>query len=124
MATNDKRILIVDDSATVRQLIRMVLGKRPGFTFLEAGDGQQALAKLGQESVDLLITDVNMPNLDGLGLVRAVRGQLKSFIPIIIVTTRGAEADRDKGMELGATAYVTKPVDASALLKTVEAVLA
>jgi len=123
MAT-EKRILIVDDSATVRQLIRMVLGKRSGFAFSEAADGLQALDKLSKEVFDLLITDINMPNLDGLGLIRAVRGEMKSFLPIIIVTTRGLEKDRDRGMELGATAYVTKPVDATALLRTVETLLA
>ncbi len=119
-----KRILIVDDSATMRQLIRMVLQKRPTFEMEEATDGQQALERLGKGGVDLLITDINMPNLDGLALVRAVRTQLKSFIPIVIITTRGGEKDRDKGMELGATAYINKPVDAASMLRTVEKLLA
>lgn len=122
--TQGKRILIADDSATVRQLIRMVLGKRQGLSFTEAADGRLALEKLKAEEFDLLITDINMPNLDGLGLITAVRGEMKSFIPIIIVTTRGLEKDRDRGMELGATAYVTKPVDGSVLLKTVDRLLA
>lgn len=121
--TQGKRILIADDSATVRQLIRMVLGKRQGLSFTEAADGRLALEKLKAQEFDLLITDINMPNLDGLGLITAVRGEMKSFIPIIIVTTRGLEKDRDRGMELGATAYVTKPVDGSVLLKTVDRLL-
>jgi two-component system chemotaxis response regulator CheY len=116
----EKSILIADDSATVRQLIRTVLKKRPGLTFSEANDGQAALEQLTQRPFDLLVTDINMPNLDGLGLVRLVRTRLGSFMPIIIVTTRGGDKDRDRGMELGASAYITKPINASALLKLVE----
>jgi two-component system, chemotaxis family, chemotaxis protein CheY len=123
MGTGDKRILIVDDSATMRQLIRLILAKRPGLAFAEAADGQQALEKLEREAFDLLITDVNMPNLDGLGLIRAVRSRPGRSLPIIIVTTRGGEKDRDRGMELGADAFVAKPLDATTLTREVDSLL-
>ncbi len=113
------RILVVDDSATVRQLIKMVLQKDGAYQLSDAKDGLEALDKLAKGSFDLLLTDVNMPNLDGLGLIAAVRNQLQSSIPIIVVTTRGAEKDRDRGLELGANTYLTKPIDGSALSKAV-----
>jgi DNA-binding response OmpR family regulator len=123
MGAGDKRILIVDDSAIVRQLVRLILARCPGLAFAEAADGQEALELLVRGGIDLLITDVNMPNLDGLGLVRAVRSRPGPPLPIIIITTRGGEKDRDRGMELGADAYVTKPVDASILEEKVNSLL-
>lgn len=117
------RILVVDDSATVRQLIRMVLQKDPTLRLDEAKDGAEALEKVGAGSYDLVLTDVNMPRLDGLGLIGAIRTQLRSTVPIVVVTTRGAEADRDRGLALGADSYLTKPIDGTALLRVVEGTL-
>lgn len=114
-----KKILVVDDSATMRQLIKMVLLKHLPCQITEAQDGLDALGKLKDGVFDLIVTDVNMPRMDGLGLVRSVREVLKLTVPIIIVTTKGAEADRDMGLKLGANAYLTKPINGLQVIKTV-----
>jgi CheY-like chemotaxis protein len=112
----ERHILIVDDSATVRQLTRMLLEKPFGCTVTEAADGLEALEKVrGGESFDLIITDINMPRIDGLALIQTLRRTLGLTLPILIITTRGREKDRDKGMALGADAYLTKPFDAHSL---------
>ena len=118
-----KRILVVDDSVTMRQLIKMVLLKHLPCQITEAQDGLDALGKLKEGTFDLIVTDVNMPRMDGLGLVRSVREVLKSTIPIIIVTTKGGEADRDLGLKLGANAYLTKPINGLQVSKTVSQLL-
>ena len=114
-----KRILVVDDSVTMRQLMKMVLLKHLACEIVEAQDGLDALGKLKEGAFDLVVTDVNMPRMDGLGLVHAIREALKSPIPIVIVTTKGGEAERDKGLQLGANAYLTKPINGSQVIKTV-----
>lgn len=118
-----KRILVVDDSVTMRQLMKMVLVKHLPYQITEAQDGLDALSKLKESTFDLIITDVNMPRMDGLGLVRAAREALKLTVPIIIVTTKGAEADRDMGLKLGANAYLTKPINGIQIIKTVSELL-
>ena len=118
-----KRILVVDDSVTMRQLMKMVILKHLACQITEAQDGLDALSKLKEGTFDLIVTDVNMPRMDGLGLVRSVREVLKLAVPIIIVTTKGAEADRDMGMKLGANAYLTKPINGFEISKTVTALL-
>ena len=118
-----KKILVVDDSVTMRQLMKMVLMKHVACQVTEAQDGQDALAKLGAERFDLVVTDVNMPRMDGLGLVQAVREQLKSAVPIVIVTTKGGEADRDRGLQLGANAYLTKPINGTQVVRAVSDLL-
>lgn len=118
-----KRILVVDDSVIMRQLLKMVILKYLPCQITEAQDGLEALAKLKDGTFDLIVTDVNMPRMDGLGLVRAVREALKLTVPIIIVTTKGAEADRDKGLQLGANAYLTKPINGVQVVRTVSELL-
>jgi two-component system chemotaxis response regulator CheY len=85
----------------------------------EAVNGQDALVKLMHGKYDLLLTDMNMPEMGGAELVRAVRNGLKSDIPIVIITTRGEVKDRDLGMSLGANGYLTKPVDVKELIRTI-----
>jgi CheY-like chemotaxis protein len=85
----------------------------------EAVNGQDALAKLMNGKFDLLLTDMNMPEMGGAELVRAVRNGLKSDIPIVIITTKGEVKDRDLGMKLGANGYLTKPVEVKELIKTI-----
>ena len=114
-----KKILVVDDSVTMRQLMKMVLMKHLPCQITEAQDGLDALAKLKDGAFDLVVTDVNMPRMDGLGLVHSIREVLKLPVPVIIVTTKGAEADRDKGLQLGANAYLTKPINGIQVVKTV-----
>lgn len=108
-----KRVMIVDDSATMRRFVTFALRAR-GLQVLTAEDGQEALEKLALTPVDLVITDLNMPKLDGFGLVRALRedGHYAS-LPVIILSSLSKKEDIDRGLDLGATAYLTKPFDES-----------
>lgn len=119
-----KEILVVDDSSTMRQLMRMVLTKHLPCRVTEAPDGAAALDLLRGRAFDLVVTDVNMPRLDGLGLITAIRAELSSGVPIIVVTTKGGEADRERGLELGANTYLTKPINGSAVAAAVAQALA
>jgi len=112
-----KRILLVDDSRTVRQLLSLVLKKHIFCDITEACDGREAAQSLGNDCFDLMITDINMPNMNGLSLIMKVRGEMDLGIPIIIVTTMGGEQDRDAGLDLGANSYVTKPINAPTLIR-------
>ena len=122
MEKKAKRILVVDDSATMRQLVRMMVIKYTGCVVSEARDGQEAFEMIGAESFDLVVTDINMPRMHGLALVEKVRKEGLD-IPIIIVTTMGGEKDRELGMELGANAYVTKPVNGVHLAEAIKSLL-
>jgi len=119
-----KEILVVDDSSTMRQLMRMVLSKHLACRITEAPDGLAALELLRAKPFDLVVTDVNMPRLDGLGLITAIRQELGSAVPIIVVTTKGGEADRERGLELGANTYLTKPINGAAVAAAVAQVVA
>ena len=116
--------LIVEDSPTMRQLLAFSLRRLKDCRIIEAVDGVDALKKLMTERVDLVITDINMPMMDGLKLVTLIRGNARTkTLPIVIVTTEGAEEDRKRGLALGANAYVPKPIQPSVLLKTVASLL-
>lgn len=116
--------LIIEDSPTMRQLIRFALNRIPGAEIVEASDGVDGLKKLSSNKVDLILTDINMPIMDGLKLVNLVRSN-DSYkeIPIVIITTEGAQEDRERAMALGANAYITKPIQATSLLSTVKGLL-
>ena len=116
--------LVVEDSPTMRQLISFSLKRFKNARIIEAVDGVDALKKLSGERIDLILTDINMPVMDGLKLVSLVRqnAQLKE-IPIIIITTEGAEEDRERGLALGANAYISKPIQSSHLIKTISELL-
>ena len=122
MEKKEKRVLVVDDSATMRQLVRMMVTKYTGCAVSEARDGQEAFEMLGEEPFDLVVTDINMPRMHGLALVEKVRKEGLD-IPIIIVTTMGSEKDRDLGIELGANAYVTKPVNGVKLGEAIQSLI-
>lgn len=112
--------LIVEDSPTMRQLIAFALKRIPGSRVVEATDGVDALKKLTGQKFDMLLVDINMPIMDGLKLVSLVRGDpANKDIPIIIITTEGAEEDRKRALSLGANAYLTKPIQTQELLKLV-----
>ena len=116
--------LIVEDSPTMRQLLAFSLRRLKECRIIEAVDGVDALKKLITERVDLVITDINMPMMDGLKLISLIRGNPRTkSLPIIIVTTEGAEEDRKRGLALGANAYIPKPIQPSDLLKTVASLL-
>ena len=114
------RFLVVEDSPTMRQLISFSLKRFKGCKIVEAVDGVDALKKLQTEAVDMILTDINMPVMDGLKLVSLVRQNAKTRdLPIIIITTEGAQEDRDRGLALGANAYISKPIQSSHLLKVI-----
>ena len=116
---SDKSILVTDDSAIMRMFLVLNMRRMLRVNITEAVNGQDALTKLMQGKYDLLLTDMNMPEMGGAELVRAVRNGLKSEIPIVIITTKGEVKDRDLGMSLGANGYLTKPVDVKALIKAI-----
>ncbi|TLM65956.1 MAG: response regulator [Deltaproteobacteria bacterium] len=114
-----KKILVVDDSATVRQAVRIPLEKTD-YLCIEAVDGRDALARLAAESVDLIITDINMPNLDGFGFIREARKLAGArFTPIIILTTESSEEMKKQGKAAGASGWIVKPFQADQLLKVI-----
>lgn len=116
--------LIVEDSPTMRQLISFSLKRFKGCKVVEAVDGVDALKKLQSEQVDMILTDINMPVMDGLKLVTLVKQNPKlRDIPIIIITTEGAQEDREKGISLGAEAYISKPIQSSGLIKVITEIL-
>lgn len=118
------RLLIVEDSPTMRQLIVMALRRIPNVEIDQAGDGVAGLKKLKSGTYSLLLTDINMPIMDGLKLVSLVRQDpVHSGIPIIIVTTEGGAEDRARAMALGANAYITKPIQAQAVQAKVRELL-
>ena len=115
--------LVVDDSAGMRQQLTSVL-RRLGMACDEAVDGAAGWRKLAAGTYDVILTDINMPVLDGLklvGLIRAAGAHRRT--PIVIVTANGAEVDRNRGLALGANAYLVKPVRAEELAETVRRVL-
>ncbi|OEU75345.1 MAG: two-component system response regulator [Desulfuromonadales bacterium C00003093] len=119
------RVLVVDDSPTMRQLIIFALRRIPGLQVDEAGDGVAALKKLASESYSLLLTDINMPIMDGLKLVSLIRNDSQyNTVPIVVITTEGAAQDREKALALGANEYLTKPIQAARVIEIVRRLLA
>ena len=119
------RVLIVEDSPTMRQLIVFALKRLPELEIVEASDGVDALKKLPGQKTDLVLTDINMPIMDGLKLLSLLKGNpVYREIPVVIITTEGAAEDREKGMARGARAYIPKPIQTNYLLKTVREILA
>jgi two-component system chemotaxis response regulator CheY len=116
---SDKSILVAEDSTIMRMFLVMNMRRMLRVNITEAENGREALAKLMNGKFDLLLTDMNMPEMGGAELVRFVRNGLKSDMPIVIVTTMGESKDRELGMRLGANAYLTKPVDVKELIKTI-----
>lgn len=122
MSSMGKTIIAVDDSASVRQVVGFTL-RSEGYEVIEAVDGQDALARL-TGPVHMVITDLNMPNLDGIGLIRAVRGaQQYRAIPIIMLTTESQDARKQEGKAAGATGWMVKPFRPEQLLAVVRKVL-
>lgn len=119
VAARRGRILVVDDALTVRELQRTIL-ERAGYEVIVAVDGRDALRHLEREAVDLVLTDLEMPELDGLSLCRALRSTpATANLPIVILTSRGSDADRREGMEAGADAYIVKSAFDEAGLRNV-----
>jgi two-component system, chemotaxis family, chemotaxis protein CheY len=118
-----RKVLIVDDSVSMRQMVGFTL-KEGGFEVIEAEHGQDALDKLKSSTVDLVITDLNMPVMDGITLIENIRKQpaMKSK-PILMLTTEGLANKKEQGKAAGATGWIVKPFDPEKLLLTVAKVL-
>lgn len=114
-----KIILVVDDSASVRQLVGMTL-RGAGYTIIEANDGKDGLKKLDGQKINLVISDVNMPNMDGISFVKEMKQNANyKFTPVIMLTTEGADDKKQQGKEAGAKAWIIKPFRPEQLLQTV-----
>jgi two-component system chemotaxis response regulator CheY len=119
-----KTILVVDDSSTTRSLIASQLSECGDYEIQEAATGFEALKMLPAGKVDLIITDINMPDINGLELISFVReNPIYRDIPTVIISTEDSEEDRKRGMELGAEEYIVKPFTAGELREAVERVL-
>lgn len=117
-----KTVLAVDDSQTMRDMVSFTL-KGAGFTVREAADGKLGLDELKRGPVDLIITDLNMPNMDGIGLIKAVRADpAHKSTPILILTTESDDAKKTEGRSAGATGWIVKPFDPDKLVQVVNKV--
>jgi two-component system, chemotaxis family, chemotaxis protein CheY len=119
-----QRILIVEDSPTMRQLLVFALRRLAGVDIVEAQDGMDGLRKLSSDHFDLALIDINMPVMDGLKLIGLMRGEDElREIPVVVITTEGAEQDRERALRLGANEYLTKPIQANRVLAVVRSLL-
>ncbi|MCM5679926.1 response regulator [Schlegelella sp. S2-27] len=115
-----KTIMIVDDSSSLRQVVGIAL-KSAGYEVIEAADGKVALTKLDGKKINLIISDVNMPNMDGISLVRAVKQMpAYKFTPIVMLTTENQDSKKREGQEAGAKAWVVKPFKPDQLVAAVQ----
>lgn len=118
------KVLVVEDSPTMRQLIVFALKRVRGIDIVEAQDGVDGLKKLSSQRFDLILTDINMPIMDGLKLVGLVRNDpAYSTIPIVIITTEGANEDRERALAIGANEYLTKPIQTTRIIDTAKRLL-
>lgn len=114
-----KTIMVVDDSASLRQVVSIAL-KGAGYNVIEACDGKDALTKLAGTKVNLVISDVNMPNMDGITLLKEIRNRPElRFTPVIMLTTESQEAKKQEGRNAGAKAWVVKPFQPAQMLDAV-----
>jgi len=118
----NERVLTVDDCRTMREMVAMTL-RNAGFHVMQADDGVNALKVLEDNEVDIIITDLNMPDMDGLQLVKALRAKPEfKGTPILFLTTRNTDADKQQGQAAGATGWITKPFGPQRLLQVVNRV--
>ena len=118
-----KTVLTVDDSASIRQMVAFTL-KGAGYSVIEAADGQDGLAKAKSNSVQLVLTDQNMPKMDGLTLTKTLRGIAQyASVPILMLTTESSDAMKAQGKAAGATGWIVKPFDPARLLEVVKKVI-
>lgn len=118
-----KTILAVDDSASIRQMVSFTL-KSAGYEVVEAVDGMDGLEKAKLRSINLILTDQNMPRMDGLTLIRSLRSQSQyKTTPILMLTTESSEAMKSQGRAAGATGWLVKPFDPQKLIEVVRKVI-
>ena len=112
-----RRVLIVEDSPTMRQLLVFALRRLKDVEIVEAHDGMDGLRKVSNDQFDLALIDINMPVMDGLKLISLMREEdALREIPIVVITTEGAQEDRERALKLGANEYLTKPIQANRVL--------
>jgi len=118
------RILIVEDSPTMRQLLVFALKRLKNADIVEAQDGMDGLRKVTSDHFDLALVDINMPVMDGLKLISLIRAEdsLRDM-PIVVITTEGANEDRERALSLGANEYLTKPIQANKVLSVAKGLL-
>ena len=116
--------LVVEDSPMMRQLLVFALSRVKHLRVTEADDGVDGLRKLAAGKFDIILTDINMPIMDGLKLVKRVRTDpVHKLTPIVVITTEGSQEDRQRAMQLGANAYITKPIQAPQVIAKVKELL-
>jgi two-component system chemotaxis response regulator CheY len=117
--------LIVDDSPMMRQLVVHALSRVKGLHVVEADDGVVGLRELARQRFDLIITDINMPVMDGLKLIRRARqDERHKHVPILVISTEGSDEDRERALALGANSYITKPIQGPQVVARVRELLA
>ncbi len=117
-----KRVLTVDDSKTMRDMLLVTL-KQAGYDVLQAEDGKEALSKLESEGVDVIITDINMPVMDGITFIKACRAKAAfASTPILTLTTESSDAKKAEGRRAGATGWIVKPFNPDSLIRVIEKV--
>jgi two-component system, chemotaxis family, chemotaxis protein CheY len=118
------RIVIVDDSPTIRRMVRMSLASTPNATFVEAGSGLEALEQISLGPVALMVLDLNMPDMHGLDVLKFLRSHSQyRALPVMVLTTRGDASSREEVLEAGATSYMTKPFSPTFLVSSVRELL-
>ena len=118
-----KSIMTVDDSASVRQMVSFTL-REAGYNVVEAADGKDAVSKLGVMDLNLIVTDLNMPNMDGIELIKTLRANTKyKFVPIIMLTTESQNEKKMEGKSAGATGWIVKPFKPEQLLAVIKKVI-
>ena len=121
---SDLSCLVVEDSPMMRQLIVFALARFKNMSVTEADDGVTGIKKLSGNKFDLVITDINMPIMDGLKLIKKIRSDAThKDVPIIVITTEGSDEDRARALSLGASAYITKPIQAPQVVSKVKELL-
>jgi two-component system, chemotaxis family, chemotaxis protein CheY len=119
-----RTILVVDDSPTIRKMVRAALGGLQDVAFVEAGTGLQAIETLAMHPVRMVVLDLNMPDMHGLDVLKFLRSHSQyRALPVMVLTTRGDESSREEVLEAGATSYVTKPFSPNFLVSSVRELL-
>jgi two-component system chemotaxis response regulator CheY len=116
------KVLAIDDSRTIRELLRVAM-EGAGFDYTSACDGVEGVERFAEVVPDVVITDINMPNLDGYGVIEAIRGgDLESKVPILVLTTESGDKLKARARAAGATGWIVKPFDDAALISVVRRV--
>ena len=119
-----RTILVVDDSPTIRKMVRAALGGLQDVAFVEAGTGLQAIETLAMHPVRMVVLDLNMPDMHGLDVLKFLRSHSQyRALPVMVLTTRGDESSREEVLEAGATSYMTKPFSPNFLVSSVRQLL-